>query len=456
MTDLLEPGRHVHVVGCAGAGMSALARVLVGRGLVVSGCDARASAALTQLAREGVAASAGHSCTHLDGVDVVVPSAAVADSHLELVGARRRGVAILRRVGVLAEASRWAPVVAFAGTHGKTTSTSMAAHVYRAAGLRPSWLVGEAIRDLGANGHWEASTRLLLEADESYGAFGELAPHALAITNVTKDHLDFYGDLAGVRRAFVALVARTSGPVVGNIDDDGVAAVAEASAREIIGVSRRDGAYRIVHESHEGAGSSFTLLAPEGSLEVRLRVPGAHNVTNAAVVAAVALRDGVGVDAVHDGLARFAGAPRRFEVVGVLNGAVVVDDYAHLPDEVAATVAAARAVGYHHVVAVFQPHRVSRTKALAAEFADAFDGVDHLVVTDIYRAGEANPDALTGEVVARAVATSPRGPNVVYRATLDDALEALRDASRGADCVLVLGAGDVGSLARRLVAGERP
>jgi UDP-N-acetylmuramate--alanine ligase len=450
VTDPLGAGARVHVVGCAGAGMGALVRLLVDRGCVVSGCDLSDSDEMATLARAGAEIFRGHAATHLDDVDVVTASAAVSDDLGELVAARRRGLSVLRRPALLGTLGESAEVVAVAGTHGKTTTTSMLARVWDLAGLRPSWLVGAPLRGLGPSGRWRGR-ELLLEADESYGAFAALRPRRVALLNVEADHLDHYGDLGVLESAFAGLMERAEEPPVVWVDDVGAERALALAHRRARTVGRSERARsRVRGERLDAQGSTFTVSAPEGDVQVRLGVPGAHNVANAAVAADLSLSRGISPSAIEEGLARHLGAPRRFEVVGRLRGTEIVDDYAHLPGEVAATVAAARTLGHERIAAVFQPHRVSRTAALAPSFAGAFADVEDLAVTDIYRSGEANPRRLTGEVVAEAVARGPGAPKVTYVGSLDAAAAHVAPLLGVVDCVLLLGAGDVGSIAGRL------
>ncbi len=440
----LSAGTRVHVVGVGGAGMSALAVLLAESGCAVSGCDAGNAAVLAELAARGVAVAASHDAHHVETADVVLWSPAVRLDHEELAAARERGVTMMARPQVLAELSRTMRLVGLTGTHGKTTATSMLVCIMAAAGRDDARLVGAPIRGVGFSGHFGPGD-LLCEVDESYGAFAELNPYALGLLNVEPDHLDHYGTLENLEAAFTAVLERTTGPVVVWGDDPGAALVARHALRDVVRVGTTGDVEWRVGDLRVSPGSALCVrarLSGEVELDLELRVPGAHNVANAAVAAVLALSLGVAPVDVTRGLAAFRGAPRRFEPVGHWRGVPVIDDYAHLPGEIAATVAAARALGYERVVAVFQPHRVTRTTALAAQYAPAFDGLAGVVVTDIYRAGEANPAGVTGEVVAAPLRERGLTP-VLYEPTLADAARGLAELGSGADLLLVLGAGDV-------------
>jgi UDP-N-acetylmuramate--alanine ligase len=448
----LAPGARVHVVGVGGAGMGAVARLLVEARCRVSGSDAVASAQLDELSAAGVSVAVGHDATHGRDAQVVLWSPAVDERNVELVAARERGARLVTRADLFDELGRDYRVVGLAGTHGKTTATSMMVHVAAAAGRDAARLVGAPVIGVGASGH-HGPDGLIMEVDESFGTFARLVPDALGLLNVEADHLDHYGTLAALEEAFAGLVARTRGPVVVWGDDEGAMRVALRASRAIEVVGAGDDAPWTVSRVRVGRfGSSFALASSHAALEVRLRVAGRHAVADAAVVAVLALADGLPASAVTAGLAAFSGAPRRFERRGAWAGVDVYEDYAHLPGEIAATLEALRDVGYRHVTALFQPHRVTRTSRLGATFAPAFDLAEHVVVTDVYAAGEANPDGVTGEAVAGPL-RERRGDAVRYVGSLEDAagaLEALREAS---DVIVLLGAGDVARVADLLAGG---
>jgi UDP-N-acetylmuramate--alanine ligase len=306
---------------------------------------------------------------------------------------------------------------------------------------------------VGANGHWGQGD-LIAELDESFGTFSELAPFAIGLLNVEADHLDHYSNLAGVEAAFAELLARTGGPVVAWGEDAGNVRVLAALQREIVRVGTSTGSdWRVSDVELERRRASFVLRGKGESLAISLRVTGAHNVANAAVAAVLARTLGISKEAVVAGLSNFVGAPRRFQYRGAWRGVDVYEDYAHLPGEIAATLEATRAAGYERVMVVFQPHRITRTLALLEQFAPAFRGARHVVVTDLYSAGEANPTSVTGEVVAEALARYDRSIDTLYRAELADVVASLGALVGDSDVILVLGAGDVGSLVEMLPGG---
>ena len=455
MTTFLAPGAKVHIVGIGGAGMSGLARLLVEMGAVVSGSDQSESSVLDSLRERGVRIDVPHDAVNVANAEVVLWSPAVALDNVELEAARARGAVLLSRSAALAELGSLRRIIGLTGTHGKTTATSMLVHVLGASGRDDGRLLGAEVLGVGANGHWSDGD-LLVEVDESFGTFGLLRPYALGLLNVEADHLDFYGSLETLDRAFTDLLDRVSGPVVVWSDDAGAQRVAERSTSAVVRVGRGESVdWRVGDEVLGRRTSSFRLVGPSGAIEVTLRVTGAHNVANAAVVAVLSILLGARAEDVVRGLARFEGAPRRFQYCGAWHGVDVYEDYAHLPGEISATLEATRAAGYERITAVFQPHRVTRTLNLGAAFAPAFDLARHVVVTDIYPAGEPNPDGVTGELVAQAL-RERRGPDTVrYCSTLDGVAPILATLREQSDVVVVLGAGDVGAVAWQLTGGEQ-
>jgi len=452
----LEPGATVHIIGVGGAGMSGLALLLHEMGCVVSGSDAKASPVLDELAAHGVLVTVGHDALNGSHADTVLWSPAVSADNVELVAARSRGARLLSRGEVLAALAQRQRVIGLTGTHGKTTATSMMVHVMRSADRDDSRLLGAPVIGVGANGHYGEGD-LLLEVDESYGTFALLSPFALGLLNVEADHLDHYGSLEALDAAFGALAERTTGTVVAWQDDPGVRRVLELVTREVVTVGTLPGcSWRVTDVTLARRSATFTLRGPDQDVEIDLRVTGQHNVANAAVVATLALALGVGADAVRRGLSNFEGAPRRFQYLGRWRGVDVYEDYAHLPGEIAATLRATRAAGYERIVALFQPHRVTRTIMLASSFATAFEGASRVIVTDIYSAGEANPSGVTGEILVEGIAAHLAPGAVHYAEDFAVALRALESMHDECDVVLLLGAGDIASIAPRLSGGLEP
>ena len=440
----LDGRLHVHVVGVGGAGMSGLARLLRGLGHDVTGSDLVDSPTAAALRAAGIVVHVGHGAENLGAADLVTCSPAVAPDNVEVLEAATRGIRVATRAEVLGALCALREVLAIAGTHGKTTTSSMLTLILATAGRSPSWLIGADVAGLGANARLTDGAELVVEADESYGTFARLAPALCAVTNVEADHLDHYGTVGALHDAFAALLGRSATTVV-NADDP--------VANELGG---RVGAYRVGSDSAcelvvgdvrlDRAASRFVLHDDLGALEVRVGAPGPHNVQNAAIAAGVALVRGVARDAVVEALARFAGVPRRFEFRGEFHGATLVDDYAHLPGEVAAVVATARAGGWRRVVAVFQPHRYTRTAALASSFAGAFDGVDVVVVTDVYAAGEPPLPGVTGRLVADAIAAAPAAPEVRYVKDRAELAAVVAPLLGEGDLLVTMGAGDLTTL----------
>jgi UDP-N-acetylmuramate--alanine ligase len=378
--------------------------------------------------------------------DVLTMSPAVSLDDVEITAARDAVIPVMSRAEFLARLTHDHEVVAFAGTHGKTTATSMYLMVAQAAKQHPSWLLGAPVAGFGDNGGY-GSHQLVLELDESYGTFADVAPSSLGLLNVEADHLDHYGDLAGVQQAFRELVSRTKRHVIVWYGSTAHDLVKTVNSIVTVGDDPR-ATWRVGGVSLKKAGSSFTLESDDVTLTIALKVPGFHNVVNSAIVAVTALMNAVPASAVVEGLSRFVGAPRRYEIHGTMTGsdALVIEDYAHLPSEIRTAITTARGGTDRKVIAVFQPHRVTRTTNLTQEFGAAFDGLDELFVTDIFTSGEPNPEGVTGQIIVDAVLDQSSTP-VRYIADRREAATYLQAQRGDADVVLVLGAGDIGELA---------
>jgi UDP-N-acetylmuramate--alanine ligase len=445
--------RTVHVVGVGGAGMSAIAAVLSAMGHTVTGSDLRATGVTDRLVRSGIPVAVGHRASNLGRADLVTVSTAVAETNPEVVEARRRGVPVLARSQVLAAIASLRRCIAVAGTHGKTTTASMLALMLVEAGMRPSFLIGGEVNEIGTNAVWDEGEWLVVEADESDGTFLALVPDIAVVTNVEADHLDHYGSFAAVRSAFEEFVRDARHRRVVGGDDPVAAEIGWATGAEVVGFAPGS-TYRIEELALARSSLSFVLAGPDGSGLGRLEVPvpGLHNAKNAAVAAVAALAAGAPFGAVARALARFAGVARRFEFRGSAHGVTFVDDYAHLPSEVRAALAAARNGGWGRVVAVFQPHRYSRTSDLGAEFGPAFADADLVVVTDVYGAGEAPVPGVSGQVVADAIRQALPDLPVHYVASRSGLRQAVADLLEEGDLCCTLGAGDLTSLPDELIA----
>ncbi|MBA2764885.1 MAG: UDP-N-acetylmuramate--L-alanine ligase [Thermoleophilaceae bacterium] len=441
-------GRRLHLIGVGGAGMSGLAAVADSLGAEVSGSDAARSPYFDRLAKRGINVSIGHDPGNLprDGGEVVV-STAIGEDNLELAEARSRDLPVLHRSELLAEVAALKRVIAVAGTHGKTTTAGMVAHVLRDAGQDPGYLIGGDLRSTGQNAGWGAGEWAVIEADESDRSFLALTPEVAVLTNVELDHHSHWRSLGELRSAFAGFAASAPAaiawhPLLGEL---GLTEHAELSS---FGVEEGDVRADVI--THGDLGSRFEV---EG-VELRLAVPGTHNILNALAALAACLRTGLSVEQVARGLRSFSGARRRFEPRGrMATGATVFDDYAHHPTEVRATLEAARASAPGRVIACFQPHLYSRTERLAAEFGAALALADIVCVLEIYPARERAEDfpGVSGWSVAAAAADEGDGRPVYWMPTLDHAATLVGTIAREGDYVLTLGAGDVDRVAESIV-----
>jgi UDP-N-acetylmuramate--alanine ligase len=440
--ELAQP-RTLHIVGIGGAGMSAIATVLAQMGHAVSGSDLKESRAMARLRLVGVDARVGHDAGNVpSNVDAVIISSAIASSNSEVRAAVDRGVPVLRRADALRAITLTRHTVAVAGSHGKTTTASMLALVLRGAGWHPSFVIGGDLNEVGTNAALDTGDWLVVEADESDGTFLELAVDAAIVTNLEADHLDHYGDFPSLAAAFGRFLAGVAGARVVCADDPEARRLAEVHGDVVTYGSADDATYRVA--SYEGTrfGSRIEVVGPVSGV-IELPVPGRHNALNAVGAAAVALELGVPFDAVAGALGGFGGVARRFQFRGEMDGVTLIDDYAHIPGEVAAMIDAAREGGWRRVVAVFQPHRYTRTARLWRDFGDAFARADAVVLTDVYAAGEAPQPGVSGRLILRAVLDASPGLPVTYLPRRADLVEHVPRLARPGDVVLTLGAGDL-------------
>jgi len=454
--DLGSP-RRVHIVGVGGAGMSAIALVLARMGHGVSGSDLKGSRGLERLRLLGVDAHVGHDSARVPvDADAVVVSTAIPRSNSEVRAAEAAGIPVLRRAEALAAIVATRRGIAVAGSHGKTTSASMLAVILRAAGWHPSFIVGGELNEVGTNAALDDGEWLVVEADESDGTFLELAPEVALVTNVEPDHLDHYGTFDALVASFGRFLDGVPGPRIVCADDPVSAELAAARPGVRTYGWAEGAAYRI--DDYEGGrlGSRFRLRRDGAELgSIELAVPGRWNVLNATGAAATALELGAPFEAVATAFRGFGGVARRFQFRGEVDGVTLVDDYAHLPGEVAAVIRTAREGGWRRVVVVFQPHRYSRTARLWRDFADAFTEADSVVLTDVYPAGEAPQPGVSGRLVLRAVLDAHPALPVAYFPRRSDLVDKLAHYARPGDVVLTLGAGDLTTLPDEWLAGAR-
>jgi UDP-N-acetylmuramate--alanine ligase len=452
MIDLSQR-QHVHVVGAGGAGMSAIAQVLATMGHEVSGSDLKSSPMFERLRQSGLKMSLGHDAENVEGASALAISSAIPPANAEVVEATRLGIPVLSRADVLSAVAVLRRTVAVAGTHGKTTTASMLALVLVEAGLRPSFIIGGDVNDIGTNAAWDDGDWLVVEADESDGTFLRLSPEVALVTNVDPDHLEHYGSLESLEESFRTFMAEADTCVV-SADDRRAASLAPTGA---LTFGMGEGAVLSVSEVRSGRSEvTFSLSLRGDELGAfSLAVPGAYNALNAAAAVGAASLVGVDPAVARRALARFAGVARRFEFRGERNGVTFVDDYAHLPNEVRAALAAARDGGFDRVVAVFQPHRYSRLASLAPAFADAFVEADLVFVTHVFAAGEAARPGVSGQLVVDAVRSAHPDAAIEYVPSHEVLLDRLRTELRAGDCCLSLEAGDLTSLPDELITDER-
>jgi UDP-N-acetylmuramate--alanine ligase len=438
--------RRVHLVGIGGSGMSGIAEVLLNLGFGVSGSDLRESEVVARLRTLGAHVETGHRAENVEGADVVVVSTAVPETNPEIARAHERGVPVIPRAEMLAELMRIKYSVAVAGAHGKTTTTSMVGEILAHGGLDPTVIVGGRLRALGAHARLGQGQFVVAEADESDGSFLLLSPTLVVITNIDEEHLDYYRDLKAVQAAFVSFANRVPfyGTVILPVDDPGVAPIRGQVKRRVV-------TYGFTEEA-EFAGSGLTAdargarfrLCVRGRDEgwIELRVSGRHNARNALAALVAGSELGIPFVTIREALHEFAGVSRRLEVRGERDGVLWIDDYGHHPTEIRAALDALQATYGRRTVAVFQPHRYSRTRALLSRFAGCFAGVAELVLLPIYAANEAPLPGIHSELLADAIRGTD-GTRVTLVQDFEGAARAVRGLLREGDLLVTIGAGDV-------------
>ena len=452
-----ELGR-VHFAAIGGAGMSGIARIMLARGVPVSGCDSAASPQLDELAQLGARVCVGHSAAHLAGADTLVVSSAIRPGNAELVAAREQGTRVLHRAAALASLMIGRQGLAIAGTHGKTTTTSMITTVLRRCGADPSYVIGGILAETGLGAAEGTGKAFVAEADESDGSFLMLAPDAAVVTSVEADHLDNYASLADIEEAFAAFAGRIrpGGLLVTDADDPGAGRLAARAAKLPIRLVRygesADADYRLTAITPAGMVTECELAYAGEVITLNVAVPGRHNARNAAAAFAMAVELGLGPAEVAAGLAAYRGAMRRMEPKGEVQGVRVLDSYAHHPTELSADLAAARDIAAGgRVIAIFQPHLFSRTRIFARQFAQSLGAADEVFVLDVYAAREDPEPGVTGALISGAVP----GGQAAFWPENTGLPEAIADLAKPGDVVLTMGAGDVTALGPRIVAALR-
>jgi UDP-N-acetylmuramate--alanine ligase len=448
--------QHLHFAGIGGIGMSGIAEVLLNLGYTISGSDLKLSPTTDKLSKLGAKIYEGHNAKNLTGARALVVSSAVSESNPEVQEARRLGIPVIPRGELLAELMRLKYGIAIAGSHGKTTTTSMVAAILSHAGMDPTVVVGgKAAAMGGSNARVGQSDFLVVESDESDGSFLKLSPILAVVTNIDREHLDHYADIQTIRAAFTEFVNKVPfyGAAIVCLDDENVQAILPEIRRRRITYGRSSQAdYQSGDTNCEGMHSDFQLRTRTADLGMfRVNSPGAHNVLNATAAIAVALEMGVPLEVAREGIAKFTGVGRRFEIKGEWNGVRVVDDYGHHPTEILATLAAARScTGGGRVRVLFQPHRYTRTMHLMDEFARAFHSADRVVVLDIYAASEQPIEGVTAQALAARMREFGHR-DVEYAASNDEGVAAIAAGAQPGDLIVTLGAGSVSSLGEKIL-----
>jgi UDP-N-acetylmuramate--alanine ligase len=449
---------HIHFVGIGGVGMAPLARAVLGRGLPLSGSEIKDTATVRELRELGATVTIGQAAENLDGVDTVVFSADIPDRNIELVEARARGLRLLHRASALAALMPGYRSVAIAGTHGKTTTTSMVTVALRHLGLDPSFVIGGELGDTGESGHAGSGDILVAEADESDGTFTHYRPDVSVITNIELDHPDHFADVAQVRAEFQDFADRLepgTGTLVCFADDPAARAIAERTAARGVRVltygEGEDVDIRATGIGSAGGFPTFTLVTAADTYgPLTLSIPARHNALNAAAALGVALALGVDVKPFLEGAAGFSGARRRMQFLGEAAGVKVYDTYGHHPTEIASDLSAARELaGAGRVVAAFQPHRYFRTNTFLHEFGPALSGADAVVVLDVYSHGEQPIPGVGGDVIA--AETGLPAEASVFEPDFDRVPQRLAGLAAAGDLVVTIGAGDVTEIGPRLL-----
>lgn len=453
---LLKHINSFHFIGIGGAGMSAIATILLQMGYNISGSDMSASETTKKLEKLGAKVYIGHNEQNLGDVEAVVVSTAIPDSNPEVISAKLRNLKVFHRSDVVAALMKERKGIAVAGAHGKTTTTSMVAVMLEKAGIDPTIIIGGELSYLGGNAKLGSGDWLVAEADESDGSFLKLSPQIALITNIENDHMDFYQTMENILHTFeefLLKLPKDGGTAILCFDNQHIRDIAKTLDRQFISyaVDSADAEYRAQNIRGQGASTIFDVYRHNNLLgTIKLNVPGRHNVANSLAAIAVGIKLGLNFEQIAEGMALFLGAKRRFQTKARLDGIWIVDDYAHHPTEIATTLLAARQTAPKRLICVFQPHRFSRTMLLRNEFGSAFAPADLLILTDIYAAGEKPIPGIDGEVIKEEV-EQQTAQNVVYIKDKERIARYLSEVVEPGDLVITMGAGNVYQVGEELI-----
>ncbi|ACL69666.1 UDP-N-acetylmuramate--L-alanine ligase [Halothermothrix orenii] len=445
--------KHVHLIGIGGISMSGIAQMLLKRGYKVSGSDLKDSPLLDRLRRSGANVYIGHSPENIKGADMIVISTAIPEDNSELQAARKAGLPVYGRAQMIAKLMEDKKTIAISGTHGKTTTTSMVATILKENKMDPTVMVGGVLNNIGGNVYLGKGEYFVTEADESDGSLLYFDPSGVVVTNIEFDHHDYYDSKEKLLNTFKEFVNKIpkDGKAIVYAEDDNIRKILDNEDRRVLTYGINAGKLKAININTLPFGSYYNLVYGERVLgEIRLQVPGVHNVLNSLAAVAVGMYVGLSFTDIQESLGKFYGVHRRFEKKGLIDSILIIDDYAHHPTEIKATLKAARNTGYERIIAIFQPHRYSRTRHFMEEFAKCFDDVDHLIVTDIYSASEKPIPGVTAEKLALKI-DNCNGPDVDYIPELEEVVDYVEKIIKPRDLVITIGAGNVYKVGDRLV-----
>jgi len=442
--------RHIHFIGIGGSGMNGIAQVLLNLGFYITGSDLKESSTTKLLKDMGARIFIGHDIKNIEGADVVVYSSAVKEDNPELLEAKRRGIPTIPRGEMLAELMRFKYGIAISGTHGKTTTTSMIGSILGKTGYDPTVVIGGKLKNYGSNAKLGRGDFLVAEADESDGSFLKLTPTIVSINNIDKEHLSYYKNFENIKKAFINFANKVPfyGAVAVNIDDPNVKEILPQIEKKVIKFGLSDEA-QVKAEDLQIVNGTYKFKV-KGHDYIHLSIPGKHNVYNSLAAISIALELGVPFCVVKEVLENFENANRRFEIK-YRGDIVIIDDYAHHPEELKATLKAARDMyPNNRIIAVFQPHRYSRLASLFEEFSKAFNIPDMVLITDVFSAGEKEIENVSSEKLVENILKNEKGKKVIYSGDLDNTMNILKNTIKKGDIILFLGAGSITKLADEL------